>query len=178
MKHVKPHRAGSSLSVNLVGVNDLHRQGFHDLYEGTEPVQADGKYFPELMVQRSLEFLDQNRDRPFFLYVPFNIPHYPEQALKQFQGLYEDMQDPARRSYGEIVTTAGLLAGRDILAHLGSEHRRGDLILIPGEALNGDDLFIDSLPLSELEAAVAPARVVKGFQILDVLRELEPAGVS
>jgi len=72
--------------------------------------------------------------------------------------------------YGTVVTTAGLLAGRDILAQLGTDHRPGDLILIPAEALNGDALFIDSLPLSELEDAVAPARVLTGYQILDTLR--------
>jgi arylsulfatase A-like enzyme len=83
----------------------LHGAGFHDLYEGTEAVQADGKYFPELMVDRSLKFLDENRDRPFFLYVAFNIPHYPEQSLERFQSLYKDVKDPARRSYGAIVTT-------------------------------------------------------------------------
>ena len=31
------------------------------LYEGTEEVQAEGKYFPELMVQRCLKFIDENR---------------------------------------------------------------------------------------------------------------------
>lgn len=83
----------------------LHGSGFHDLYEGTEPVQAPGEYFPELMIQRSLTFLDENEGNPFFLYIPFNIPHYPEQALKQHEELYKEMEDPARRSYGAIVTT-------------------------------------------------------------------------
>ena len=37
--------------------------------------------FPELMVKRALKFIDENRSVRF-LYVPFNIPHYPEQALR------------------------------------------------------------------------------------------------
>jgi len=92
----------------------LHGTGFHDLYEGTTPVKAPGKYFPEMMVQRSLNFIDQNKDRPFFLYVPFNIPHYPEQALKKHEALYKDMKDPARRSYGAIVTTTDHYIGQVI----------------------------------------------------------------
>ena len=48
----------------------LHGQGFHDLYEGTKPVKADGQYFPELMTRRSLAFIEENKDRPFFLFVP------------------------------------------------------------------------------------------------------------
>ena len=90
----------------------LHGTGFHDLYEGTNPVKADGKYFPDLMVKRSLKFIDQNKDKPFFLYVPFNIPHYPEQALKKHELLYKDMKDPARRSYGAIVTTTDYYVGQ------------------------------------------------------------------
>jgi arylsulfatase A-like enzyme len=107
----------------------LHGTGFHDLYEGTTAVDAGGQYFPELMVQRALRFLDQNQDRPFFLYVPFNIPHYPEQALKQFEGLYKDVPDPARRSYGAIVTTTDHYIGQ-ILRRLETLKLRENTIVI------------------------------------------------
>jgi len=92
----------------------LHGSGFHDLYEGIKPVKAPGKYFPELMVQRSLKFIMQNKDRPFLLYVPFNIPHYPEQALKRFEVVYKDIADPARRSYAAIVSTTDHYIGQII----------------------------------------------------------------
>ncbi len=90
----------------------LHGSGFHDLYEGIKPVKAPGKYFPELMVQRSLKFIMQNKDRPFLLYIPFNIPHYPEQALKRFEAVYKDIADPARRSYAAIVSTTDHYIGQ------------------------------------------------------------------
>ena len=90
----------------------LHGSGFHDLYDGIKPVKASGKYFPELMVQRSLKFIMQNKDRPFLLYVPFNIPHYPEQALKRFEAVYKDIADPARRSYAAIVSTTDHYIGQ------------------------------------------------------------------
>ena len=89
----------------------LHQKGYHDLYEGTTEVQAEGKYFPQLMIDRSLAFIDKNHERPFFLYVPFNIPHYPEQALKQHAKLYKDMKDRARAAYGAIVTTTDYYVG-------------------------------------------------------------------
>lgn len=107
----------------------LHGTGFHDLYEGTTPVEKPGEYFPDLMVQRSLKFLDENKDRPFLLYVPFNIPHYPEQALKRFEELDEDMKDPARRSYGAIVTTTDHYVGQ-IVAKLESLGLRENTIVI------------------------------------------------
>jgi len=81
----------------------LHGTGFHDLYEGTTPVKAEGKYFPEIMTKRCLQFIEENKKRPFFLYAPFNIPHYPEQAPKQFAEGFKDMKDPARKSYAIIM---------------------------------------------------------------------------
>lgn len=92
----------------------LHGNGFHDLYEGTKEVHARDQYFPELMTGRALKFIDENKGRLFFLYVPFNIPHYPEQALKQHEALYKDVKDPARRSYGAVVTTTDHYIGRVI----------------------------------------------------------------
>ncbi|MEK6238972.1 MAG: sulfatase-like hydrolase/transferase, partial [Planctomycetales bacterium] len=88
----------------------LHRQGFHDLYEGTREIWARGKYFPEMMVRRAVDFLDQHKDRPFFLYVPFNIPHYPEQSLKQFSDRYKKLAEP-RRSYAAAISTTDHCVG-------------------------------------------------------------------
>ena len=55
----------------------LHGAGFHDLYEGTEEVFHRDHYFPDLMTERALSFIERNQDVPFFLYFALNIPHYP-----------------------------------------------------------------------------------------------------
>jgi len=70
--------------------------------------------------------------------------------------------------FGETVTIAGLLAGEDIAAALG-RGRPGDVIVLPAEALNADQLFIDGLPLSELRARVSPAEVRTGYEITEAL---------
>jgi putative radical SAM enzyme (TIGR03279 family) len=56
--------------------------------------------------------------------------------------------------FGPTVTTAGLLAGADILDALRSGPAGLDTVLLPAEALNDDDLFIDSLSYASLEEAV------------------------
>jgi arylsulfatase A len=89
----------------------LHGTGFHDLYEGTTQVKAEGSYFPELMVERSLKFIDENKDRPFFLFVPFNIPHYPTQALPEYSAKYSELPEP-RRSYAAMVSTTDYYLGK------------------------------------------------------------------
>lgn len=82
----------------------LHGEGFHDLFEGTTEVFKDGEYFPELITDLALQFIDKNQDSPFLLYIGYNIPHYPEQALAEHTELYKDVPMP-RRSYAAVMTT-------------------------------------------------------------------------
>ena len=49
-------------------------------------------------------FLDEHHKAPFFLYVPFNIPHYPEQADAKFDERYKEMPMP-RQSYAKMIST-------------------------------------------------------------------------
>jgi arylsulfatase A len=88
----------------------LHGRGYHDLYEGTTEVFKAGEYFPKLITDRALQFIEKNKGNPFLLYLGFNIPHYPEQSLKQHSELYQEMRMP-RRSYAAIVTTTDYYIG-------------------------------------------------------------------
>ena len=49
-----------------------------------------GEYAPDLIHQRALQFIEKNKNRPFFLYYPTTIPHaellLPQKYLKEFQG--------------------------------------------------------------------------------------------
>jgi putative radical SAM enzyme (TIGR03279 family) len=75
------------------------------------------------------------------------------------------------RFYGELVTVAGLLGGRDLLGAV-SDPQPTDVILLPRETLNADDLFIDSFSLLEFREAVAPARLLPALEITEALRSL------
>ena len=57
----------------------------------------DGKeqaYSHDLIAAEALKFIRTNRDRPFFLYVPFTIPHValqvPEDSLAEYRGKWPD----------------------------------------------------------------------------------------
>lgn len=89
----------------------LHGKGYHDLYEGSEEVFHEGQYFPELITARALDFIERSKDGPFLLYVGYNIPHYPEQALEEHTQLYRDLPMP-RRSYAAIMTTTDHYIGQ------------------------------------------------------------------
>ena len=88
--------------------------------------------------------------------------------LADATGAEVEVVEVQNQYFGESVTIAGLLGGQDILEALG-EVKDGDLILLPAEALNADDLFIDNLPKSELVAALAPAEIRSGYEITEAL---------
>ena len=70
--------------------------------------------------------------------------------------------------FGDSVTIAGLLGGRDILSALG-EGRAGDVVVVPAEALNADDIFIDDLSMGDFVTRLGPAEVRTGYEITEAL---------
>ena len=48
------------------------------------------EYAPTLIHQKALQFIDENKDKPFFLFYPTTIPHAelvaPEENMKEFRG--------------------------------------------------------------------------------------------
>jgi arylsulfatase A len=106
----------------------LHGKGFHDLYRGTKEQFAKGKYFPDLVVEEAHRFLEANQTSPFFLYVPFNLPHYPEQADSKFDKRYRGMPMP-RRSYAKAISTVDDRIGR-IVAKIDELGLRDNTIVV------------------------------------------------
>ena len=75
------------------------------------------------------------------------------------------------RYFGDTVTIAGLLGGRDILNALQGT-QSGDLVVLPAEALNADDIFIDDVPMDELRTVLAPASICTGYEVTEALRSV------
>jgi arylsulfatase A-like enzyme len=46
-------------------------------------VKGDG-YIADDFTKHALKFIEENRERPFFCYVPYNTPHWPAQAPDEF----------------------------------------------------------------------------------------------
>jgi arylsulfatase A len=52
-----------------------------DMHRGTEPVRVAG-YSTDLFADAACEFIGNNAERPFFVYLPFNAPHFPNAKNK------------------------------------------------------------------------------------------------
>lgn len=82
----------------------LHGRGYHDLYDGNNEIDRRDKYYPDLMVQKAVDYIDANQHVPFFMTVAFNLPHYPEQPIDKFRDAYPDMPMP-RQSYARVISS-------------------------------------------------------------------------
>lgn len=83
------------------------------------PLEHDGQlvqgqgYIADDFTNHALKFIEENRDRPFFCYVPYNTPHFPAQAPEEFFAPFAqaDLKMRARDPKLEnIVDTRGSLA--------------------------------------------------------------------
>lgn len=92
---------------------DTGERRFHDLWRNKTEIFEDDKHFGELIVREATAFLDKHKDEPFFLYVPFNNPHYPVQPLPQHTERYRHLSEP-RRSYAAFVSTLDEQVGKII----------------------------------------------------------------
>ena len=75
------------------------------------------------------------------------------------------------RYFGDTVTIAGVRGGRDIIDAL-QNTESGDLVVLPAEALNADDIFIDDVPMDDVRKALAPASIYTGYEVTEALRSV------
>lgn len=58
-----------------------------------------GNYAPKLILEEAVKFLDQNKDRPFFLYLPFVEPHVAMQPPQHWIDQYPTEWDAEHGAY-------------------------------------------------------------------------------
>lgn len=101
-----------------------------------EPYKGN-QYAPDVIIERALAFVRDNAARPFFLYVPFTLPHValqlPEEDLAVYEGMWEETpyvgdagytpHPTPRAAYAGMITRMDKDVGRilDLLRELGLE---------------------------------------------------------
>lgn len=60
------------------------RNPVHDLWRDGEHIYDNGRYLTEVITDEAVGFIERSADRPFFCYVPFNAPHYPMHAPREY----------------------------------------------------------------------------------------------
>jgi len=82
------------------------------LWENDKPVESpvDQDQLTVRYTQRAIEFIKKNKNAPFFLYLPYNMPHMPVHTSADFRGksrggLYADVIQTIDWSAGEVLKT-------------------------------------------------------------------------
>ena len=120
---------------HLVGCIDNYSHFFywsgpnkHDLWRNGKEVFHNGEFFPDLMVKEAGEFIDKNKDQPFFIYFALNTPHYPYQGSPKWLEHYRDLPYP-RNLYAAFLSTTDDRIGA-LLSEIENAGLTNDTIII------------------------------------------------
>lgn len=97
------------------------------LWSNDEKVPLDGEtYSADLIAEQALEFIRENKDRPFLAYLPFTIPHaamhVPEDSHRPFREKFPQFEEKIGRYSGPqvqnpVAAFAGMVTRMD--RHIG-----------------------------------------------------------
>jgi len=120
------------------------------LYEGNAVVQElhtleDQSTLTRRTTDHALDFIERNAERPFFLYVPYSMPHTPISCAPEFRG-------KAATPYGDVIQELDWSVGRilETIERLGLDERT--LVLFTsdnGPWMNFGTYAGSALPLRE-----------------------------
>jgi len=113
-----PQKHGFDEFVGTMFPNDCSNQ-FHPIirtfppftvYEGEKVIaeDPDQSTFTPMLTRRAVEFIDKNKEKPFFLYLAHIMPHVPVHASAKFKGksqtgIYGDAVEELDWSIGEVL---------------------------------------------------------------------------
>ncbi|MCC9607434.1 sulfatase-like hydrolase/transferase [Blastopirellula sp. JC732] len=70
------------------------RYGVPSMFRNNQPTEEDkGTYLTDLFEREAIRFVDENKNRPFFLYLPFNAPHSASNLDRSIRGLAQAPQE-------------------------------------------------------------------------------------
>jgi arylsulfatase A len=101
--------------VNLPQNDARRKRGYPDLvmYDGnkvaiSQVTHEDQNQLTTWYTEHAVKFIEQNKDRPFFLYLAHNMPHVPLHVSNKFRGktvrgLYGDVIEEIDWSVGQVM---------------------------------------------------------------------------
>ncbi|MFC1558451.1 arylsulfatase [candidate division KSB1 bacterium] len=99
------------------------------LWRNGRQVNTNG-YCTDVFTDAAIRFIETNKDRPFFVYLPTNAPHTPLEIDKKYSGPYKEagLNDTTAKVYG-MITNIDENFGR-LLKKLEDLHLRENTIIV------------------------------------------------
>ena len=121
----EPNKQGFDYFFGYLCQGKAHEYYPEYLWRNTQRVDLDGKtYSHDLMVEDALKWVRDNHDRPFFLYLPFTIPHAKLQVPDLGPYANEDWK-PEAKAFAAMITRMDRDIGRllGLLKELGLDDK-------------------------------------------------------
>ncbi|MCI0358405.1 MAG: sulfatase-like hydrolase/transferase, partial [Planctomycetaceae bacterium] len=68
------------------------------------PIMDDKFYSTDAYGERAVDWIQQQKDKPYFMYVPFNAQHAPLQATEKYLARFANIEDPNRRTFAAMMS--------------------------------------------------------------------------
>jgi arylsulfatase A-like enzyme len=87
------------------------------------PVTDESFYTTDAYAARAVDWIERNRAKPFFLYLPFNAQHAPLQAPQRYLDRFPQIADARRRTFAAMMSAMDDAVGRVLekLREIGQE---------------------------------------------------------
>jgi arylsulfatase A-like enzyme len=84
---------------------DAHADATNLIQRGTKAVDTlDPGYATDAFAGAAAAFIETHRDRPWFVYLPFNAVHAPLQATDKYLARFASIADPRRRTFAAMLS--------------------------------------------------------------------------
>lgn len=78
-------------------------RGADTVMRGTDPIEEPA-YLTDAFSREAVAFISENKDQPFFLYVPFTAIHGPLQVTQEYYDRFPDIEDESKRIYAAMTS--------------------------------------------------------------------------
>ncbi len=95
---------------------------------GTEAVE-EKEYLTDAFAREATGFLERNKNRPHFLYMPFNAVHAPMEAVEKYSARFQNIADERRRTHAAMLTALDEAIGR-ILAVVRANKQESNTLIV------------------------------------------------
>jgi arylsulfatase A-like enzyme len=93
------------------------------------PIQDENFYTTDAYRQRAVDWLAQQKDKPFFLYLPFNAQHAPLQATEKYLERFKNIADEKRRTFAAMMSAMDDAVGR-VLEQVASSGQEENTLIV------------------------------------------------
>ena len=87
------------------------RNGPHAIYRNGIEIKEKG-YLTDRITDESIDYMEEHKENPFFLWISYSAPHTPLQAPREYVDQFSDIEDPVKRVYHAMISNLDDNIGR------------------------------------------------------------------